>query len=61
MTWQISPQIGMHLKLKNSALENIRKWRVKGFDSHLVFYEPRSEGVSIVRVLHASSCSVSLH
>jgi toxin ParE1/3/4 len=48
-------QIGTRLKLKNPALENFRKWRVKGFDNHLVFYEPHDDGVSIVRVLHASS------
>ena len=28
---------------------NVRKWRVKGFDNHLVFYEPRPDGVCIVR------------
>jgi toxin ParE1/3/4 len=28
---------------------------VKGFDNRLVFYEPRPDGVSIVRVLHAAS------
>jgi toxin ParE1/3/4 len=48
-------QIGARLPLKNPALENVRKWRVKGFDNHLVFYEPHDDGVSIVRVLHASS------
>jgi toxin ParE1/3/4 len=36
-------------------LAKIRKWRVKGFDNHLVFYEPRSDGVSTVRVLHTAS------
>jgi len=36
-------------------LANVRKWRVNGFDNHLVFYEPRPDGVSIVRVLHAAS------
>lgn len=35
-------------------LANLRKWRIKGFDNHLVFYEPRPGGVSIVRVLHAA-------
>ncbi len=29
------------------------KWRIKGFDNHLIFYMLRSEGVSIVRVLYA--------
>ena len=33
----------------------MRKWRVKDFDNHLIFYLPRPDGVSIVRVLHAAS------
>ena len=49
------PKMGAPLTLKHPALANIRKWRVKGFDNHLVFYEPRPDGVSIVRVLHAAS------
>jgi hypothetical protein len=27
---------------------------VKGFDNHLVFYEPQPDGVSTVRELHAA-------
>lgn len=49
------PKMGVPLTLTHPALANIRKWRVKGFDNHLVFYEPRPDGVSIVRVLHAAS------
>ncbi len=49
------PMMGSPLHLKRPELANIRKWRVKDFDNHLVFYEPRSDGVSIVRVLHAAS------
>jgi toxin ParE1/3/4 len=49
------PKLGAPLTLKHPDLANVRKWRVKGFDSHLVFYEPRSDGVSIVRVLHGTS------
>ena len=49
------PGIGAPLNLKQPDLANIRKWRVKDFDNHLVFYEPRPDGVSIVRVLHAAS------
>jgi toxin ParE1/3/4 len=48
------PEMGAPLMLKHPALANLRKWRVKGFDNHLVFYEPRPNGVSIVRVLHAA-------
>jgi len=49
------PKMGSPLKLKHPSLAHIRKWRVKGFNNHLVFYEPRPDGVSIVRVLHAAS------
>ena len=48
------PEMGAPLTLKHPALANVRKWRVNGFDNHLVFYEPRPDGVSIVRVLHAA-------
>jgi len=49
------PLMGSPLELQNSELAKIRKWRVRGFENHLVFYEPRPDGVSIVRVLHAAS------
>ena len=49
------PAIGAPLQLKHPALAGIRKWRIKDFPSHLVFYQPRHDGVSIVRVLHAAS------
>jgi toxin ParE1/3/4 len=49
------PKMGVPLTLKNPAMANVRKWRVKGFDNHLIFYEPRPDGVSIVRVLHGAS------
>lgn len=49
------PKMGAPLTLKHPDLASIRKWQVKGFDSHMIFYEPRSGGVFIVRVLHAAS------
>jgi toxin ParE1/3/4 len=48
------PLIGAPVKLQNPALSDMRKWRVKDFDNHLIFYQPRPEGVAIVRVLHAA-------
>ena len=48
------PMIGSPLELKHPGLNRIRKWRVKSFDNYLIFYQPRTEGVSIVRVLHAA-------
>ena len=48
------PLVGVLLTLRHSALAGMRKWRIKDFDNHLVFYLPRHDGVSIVRVLHAA-------
>lgn len=48
------PQIGAPLQLSNPPLEHMRKWRVRGFEKYLVFYPPRPDGVSVIRVLHAS-------
>jgi toxin ParE1/3/4 len=48
------PMIGVPLTLQRPELAGMRQWRVKGFDNHLIFYAPRPDGVSIVRVLHAA-------
>jgi toxin ParE1/3/4 len=49
------PMICAPLPHAQPDLSGIRKWRVKGFDRHLIFYQPTSDGISIVRVLHAAS------
>lgn len=48
------PKMGAPLTLKPSELAGLRKWRVRGFDNYMIFYVPRADGVSIVRVLHAA-------
>lgn len=48
------PMMGSPLILRHPDLAGMRKWRVKAFDNHLIFYQPRPDGVSIVRVLHAA-------
>jgi toxin ParE1/3/4 len=48
------PMIGVALTLSHSGLAGMRKWRIKDFDNHLIFYQTRPDGVSIVRVLHAA-------
>jgi toxin ParE1/3/4 len=47
-------EMGASLTLLNAQLAGLRKWRVKNFEKFLIFYFPRSDGVSIVRVLHSS-------
>ena len=48
------PLIGVLLTLRHPALAGMRKWRIKDFENHLVFYLPNADGVSMVRVLHVA-------
>lgn len=48
------PTMGASQRLRMSELGGMRKWRVKGFETVLIFYLVRSDGISIVRILHAA-------
>ncbi len=48
------PMMGGSLTLQHKELTDIRKWRIKAFENYLIFYQPRPDGVSIVRVLYAT-------
>jgi toxin ParE1/3/4 len=48
------PEMGSKLMLKRPELAGLRKWRVPDFENFLVFYLPRSDGISLVRVLYAA-------
>jgi toxin ParE1/3/4 len=49
------PDMGAPLVLRRPELVGLRKWRVRDFEDVLIFYRPRPDGVSIVRVLHAAT------
>lgn len=46
--------MGSPLTLKNSQLVGMRKWHVNDFSNTLIFYIPRHDSISIIRVLHAA-------
>ncbi len=48
------PNIGAPLTLRRAELAGLRKWQVKDFEKFLIFYFPRRNGVSVIRVLHAA-------
>jgi toxin ParE1/3/4 len=48
------PLIGAPVPLRDPRLADMRKWRVLNFDKFLIFYVPRDDAVSIIRVLHSA-------
>ena len=46
--------IGNLYEVKNPRLVGLRKWTVKGFEKHLVFYLEKDESIEIVRLIHAT-------
>ena len=48
------PEMGAPLVSRSPQIVGLRKWRVRDFEDVLIFYRPRPDGVSIVRVLHGA-------
>ncbi|MGP1386869.1 MAG: type II toxin-antitoxin system RelE/ParE family toxin [Thainema sp.] len=45
---------------ENERLKDLRKWHVKGFKRHLIFYHIDKENIEIVRVLYGAQDIQSL-
>jgi plasmid stabilization system protein ParE len=49
------PLIGARTRFRNELLSEVRKWPVsRRFRNHLFFYLPRSDGIDLLYVFHAS-------
>jgi toxin ParE1/3/4 len=48
------PMIGAPVKLHSPSLAGMRKWPIHDFRNYRIFYLPRPDGISVVRVLHGS-------
>ncbi len=46
--------IGATRNFNNSSLKEVRMWRVKGFEKYLIFYQPQSDGVKILHIVHGA-------
>ncbi|MBN1444317.1 MAG: type II toxin-antitoxin system RelE/ParE family toxin [Planctomycetes bacterium] len=49
-----NPHAAPHGKFRSPLLEGVRRWRVPGFENHLVFCRVDADGVEILRVLHGA-------
>jgi len=48
------PSMGSPRKVRKPEFLGVRMWRVRGFESYLIFYMPRKDGIDVERVVHAS-------
>lgn len=48
------PGIGSFYPVENPRLQGLRKWAVKDFRKHLIFYFERDDAVEVVRILYAT-------
>src|SRR6266852_6012859 len=48
------PLMGAPRKVRKPEFQGVRMWRVSGFESYLIFYMPRKDGIAVERVIHAS-------
>lgn len=49
-----NPEIGALCRFSSAQVELVRFWPVKGFDKYLIFYQPLSDGIEVVRLLHGA-------
>lgn len=48
------PQSGELLDRLDPRFAEIRIWQVQGFPNHLIIFRPRSDGIEVIHVCHAS-------
>ena len=46
--------VGAKRAFRDPAARNVRMWRVRGFEKYLIFYQPLSEGIKILHVVHSA-------
>jgi toxin ParE1/3/4 len=47
-------EVGSARTFEDIRLKDVRMWRVKGFEKHLVFYLPIEEGIRLLHVVHSA-------
>ena len=46
--------MGTVCRFGNPEAAGLRMWSIRGFENRVIFYRPTSDGIDVVRVLHAS-------
>ena len=48
------PFLGFTREFRNSKLQNVRVWRVKGFEKYLIFYVPKEDRIEFFYLIHSA-------
>ena len=48
------PHMGRAEDFGHPRLAGLRRWRVRGFEHYLIFYQPLAPGIDILRVVYAT-------
>lgn len=49
-----SPDVGNPCNFSSPLAAGLLRWRIRGFEKHLIFYRITEEGIDVVRVLHGA-------
>lgn len=49
-----SPELGTLDEFRSPRLAGVRRWRIRGFNSYLVFYRALDQGIEVIRVFHGA-------
>ena len=49
-----TPRAGRSREFRSPRAHGMRSWVVSGFESYLLFYRPRPEGIEVVRIIHGA-------
>jgi toxin ParE1/3/4 len=48
------PGMGRAEDFANPRLTGMRRWRVRGFENYLIFYQPLAQGIDVLRVVYGT-------
>lgn len=48
------PEMGAPRAFHDPRLKDVRMWSVRGFRDYLIFYQPMSDGIRLLRIIHAA-------
>jgi len=48
------PQAGSPRRFRNTSLDGMRTWSIRGFEKHTIFYRTTPGQIEVVRVLHGA-------